>query len=201
MLRLVLALLEALRSVLGWLRRLPREAAVALGAPGIAIEPRPERLWLALAAVLPIALAVAIALPRITLVMSPSIDAWALREAPGAIRRGDYVRFVLRHPMAGPAPVLVTKRALCLPGDRLTKIEMPSRLDRKAMDGRFFCNGQLLGTTLPRDRNGIPLAHMMWSGVVPPGMIYVGSRHPHGFDSRYFGLVPVAALTRMARIF
>jgi len=200
MLRLVSALLEALRAVMPWLRGLPRQAAMALGAPGPDLESRPERLWLALAIILPIALAAALVLPRITLVMSPSIDAWAVREAPGAIRRGDYVRFVLRHPIAGPAPVSVTKLALCLPGDRLTKIEMPSRLDPSAMDARYFCNGRLLGTTLPRDHNGIPLAHMMWSGVVPPGMIYVGSHHPRGFDSRYIGLVSVAALTRMAPI-
>ncbi|MCM3420975.1 S26 family signal peptidase [Sphingopyxis alaskensis] len=200
MLRLVSALLEALRAILAWLRRLPREAAMALGAAGPDSDPRPERLWLAFALVLPIALAAALVLPRITLVMSPSIDAWAVREAPGPIARGDYVRFTLRHPIAGPAPVSVTKLALCLPGDRLTKIEIPSRLDPSAFDGRYFCNGNLLGTTLPRDHEGNRLAHMMWSGVVPPGMIYVGSHHPHGFDSRYFGLVPIEKLTRMARL-
>lgn len=201
MLRLVSALLEALRAALELLRGLPREAAVALGAPGADFGPRPERLWLALALVLPVALAAAIVLPRITLVMSPSIDAWVVREAPGPIKRGDYVRFILRHPIAGPAPVSVTKRALCLPGDRLTKIEMPSPFDRSAMDARYFCNGELLGTTLPRDHHGIPLAHMMWSGVVPPGRVYVGSPHPQGFDSRYLGLIPAERLTRMARVF
>jgi conjugal transfer pilin signal peptidase TrbI len=201
MLRLVSALLEAFRAILPWLRQLPREAALALGAPGPDGERRAERLWLALAVILPIALAAALVLPRINLVMSPSIDAWAVREAPGPIARGDYVRFTLRHPIAGPEPVSVTKLALCLPGDRLTKIEIPSRLDPSAFDGRYFCNGNLLGTSMPRDHEGNRLAHMMWSGVVPPGMIYVGSHHPHGFDSRYFGLVPVAELTRMTRIF
>lgn len=87
-----------------------------------------------------------------------------------------------------------------MPGDRLTKIEIPSRLDPGAFDGRYFCNGNLLGTSMPRDHDGNRLAHMMWSGVVPPGMIYVRSHHPHGFDSRYFGLVPIAKLTRMTRI-
>ena len=120
MLRLVSALLEALCAILPWLRQLPREAALALGSAGPDVERRPERLWLALAVALPIALAAAIVLPRITLVMSPSIDAWAVREAPGPIARGDYVRFTLQHPIAGPEPVSVTKQALCLPGDRLT---------------------------------------------------------------------------------
>lgn len=53
---------------------------------------------------------------------------------------------------------------------------------------------------MPRDHEGNRLAHMMWSGVVPPGMTYVGSHHRRGFDSRYFGLVPMAELTRMTRI-
>jgi type IV secretory pathway protease TraF len=200
MLRLAWALLEAFRLIFLWLWQLPLEAAIALGGAGPNQERRPKRLWLALAVILPVALAAALVLPRITLVMSPSIDAWALREAPGPIVRGDFVRFTLRHPIAGAEPVSVTKLALCLPGDRLTKVEVPSMLDSSAFDGRFFCNGRFLGMSLPRDRFNKRLAHMMWSGVVPPGMIYVGSHHPRGFDSRYFGLVPIEKLTRMTRI-
>jgi type IV secretory pathway protease TraF len=31
-------------------------------------------------------------------------------------------------------------------------------------------------------------------------MVYVGSTHPRGFDSRYFGLLPISSLTRMERL-
>lgn len=41
---------------------------------------------------------------------------------------------------------------------------------------------------------------MKWSGIVPAGMIYVGSHHERGFDSRYIGLLPISRLTRMERI-
>lgn len=200
MLRLALVLFNALGALWHRLRSLPREAASALGAPAPGRPAAPRRLWIALALILPIAFGAAVAMPRIVLVMSPSIDAWAVRKAAGPIRRGDYVMFELRHPIAGPEPVSVTKLALCVPGDRLTKIEMPSRMSRTAMDARYFCNGHRLGTTLPFAGNGMKLEHMQWSGIVPPGMVYVGSHHPQGFDSRYFGLLPITKLTRMARL-
>lgn len=200
MLRLFLALFRGLAALWPHLRDLPREAATALGAPALDRPADPWRLWAALGFILPVALAAALILPRVALVMSPSIDAWAVRKAPGPIHRGDYVMFELRHPIAGPEAVSVTKLALCMPGDRLTKIEMPSRISPTAMDARYFCNGHRLGTTLPFDRNGMKLDHMQWSGIVPPGMVYVGSHHPQGFDSRYFGLLPITKLIRMRRL-
>ncbi len=200
MLRLFWALVSALLDLWPRLRRLPGKAAVALGAPGNGEPARPERLWQVLAVVLPVALVAGIALPKVSLVMTPSIDAFAVRQAPGPIARGDYVMFTLHHPIAGPKPVKVTKHALCMPGDRLTKIEKPSVAARNAFDGYYFCNGELLGVSLPYGIHGQKLDHMQWSGVVPAGMIYVGSNHPRGFDSRYFGLVPIATLTRMERL-
>lgn len=89
--------------------------------------------------------------------MSPSIEAWAVRKAPGSIARGDYVMLTLKHPIAGPRPVSVTKYALCLPGDRLTKIETPSTAAPNAWDGHYFCNGKLLGVSLPYGVHGLKL--------------------------------------------
>jgi len=200
MLRLFWALANALLGLWPRLRDLPRKASVALGAPSPDLPARPERLCLALAIVLPIALLAALLVPQVTLVMSPSIEAWAVRKAPGPIARGDYVMFMLNHPIAGPNPVPVTKHALCMPGDRLAMIETPSIMVPRAFDGRYFCNGELLGVSLPLAHNGMKLEHMRWSGIVPPGMVYVGSHHPRGFDSRYFGLLPIRSLTRMERL-
>ena len=182
------------------LRRLPRKAAVALGAPGPDQPARPDRLWRAMLVVLPLALCAALVMPQVTLVMTPSIEAFAVRKSPGPILRGDYVMFTLHHPLAGPKPVSVTKHALCLPGDRLTMFETPSPLTQNGWDGHYYCNGQLLGVSLPQAHNGLKLDHMKWSGLIPAGMAYVGSTHPRGFDSRYFGLLPIANLTRMERI-
>ena len=135
------------------------------------------------------------------LVMSPSIDAWAVRAAPGPIEKGDFVLFMLSHPLAGPEPVKVTKRALCMPGERISLIEKPSTMEPHAMDGWYYCDGVLLGVTKPYGRNGQRLDY--WRpdhGLIPPGLIYVGSLHPSGFDSRYYGPVPIARLTRMEKL-
>ena len=80
-------------------------------------------------------------------------------------------------------------------------VETPSPISPRDMDGHYFCNGKLLGATLPLGVHGERLDHLHWSGVIPPGMVYVGSHHPRGFDSRYFGLVPIRQLQRMERLF
>lgn len=200
MFRLFWLLVKALVDLWPRLCRLPHKAAIALGAPGPDSPARPERMGLAMLVVLPTALFAALLMPQVTLVMTPSIEAWAVRKASGPIRRGDYVMFTLRHPIAGPRPILVTKHALCMPGDRLTLTEAPSLHAVKTRDGRYYCNGLFLGQSLPFAHNGMKLDHMLWNGVIPAGMIYVGSPHPRGFDSRYIGLLPIARLTRMERI-
>lgn len=200
MLRLCLVFASTLSVAWIALAQLPRQAATALGAADGFQPARPARFILVLLIVLPSALFAALVMPQIHLVMTPSIDAFAVRVSPGPIRRGDYVMFTLRHPVAGPKAVKVTKHALCLPGDRLTMTERPSAHAHGPMDGHYFCNGVLLGVSLPMARSGLKLEHMRWSGVIPPGMAYVGSTHPRGFDSRYLGLLAISSLTRMERI-
>jgi len=192
MLRLFWRLAKALRAAVLRLLALPREAAAVLA----------DRAYLlrAMLIILPVALVAAFVVPNIILVVTPSIGAWAIRPAPGPIDKGDLVMFPLSHPVAGPRPVSVTKYALCLPGDRLTMVETPSRDAPHEGTGHYYCNDVLLGVSLSRAMNGIKLEHFRWHGRIPPGRIYVGSHHPRGFDSRYFGLVPVARLTRMERL-
>lgn len=182
------------------LKGLPRCAAVALGAPGLGLPARPGRLWKACAIVIPAGLLACWAMSQVTWVMSPSIDAWAVRAAPGPIAKGDLVMFTLVHPLAGPKPVQVTKIALCLPSDRIDWIEKPSMTPGE-WDGWYYCNETLLGISKPHGHNGQKLEH--WRpmvGTIPPGMIYVGSSHPSGFDSRYYGPVPIRQLTRMEKL-
>lgn len=181
-------------------RLLPLKAAVALGASGLGQPPRPEQLLKAFGIVLPIGLLTMLILPQFTLVMSPSIDAWIIRDAAGPIHRGDFVSFILSHPLAGPKPVMVTKMALCLPGDRISWIEKPS-LTPGAWDGYYYCNGKLLGISKPYGHNGQKLDH--WRpmiATIPADMIYVGSSHPSGFDSRYYGPVAITRLRRMEKL-
>jgi conjugal transfer pilin signal peptidase TrbI len=181
--------------------RSPREAALALGGAVSGHPRQPRRLACALAIVLPLALLGRSLVPQMRIVMSPSIEAWAVRPDPGPIASGDYVMFTLSHPLAGPTPVNVTKHALCLPGARLTMIERPSLSAHGQRDGYYYCGGRLLGISKPFGRGGQRLAHFRWpGGPIPPGMAYVGSANPDSFDSRYFGLVRLDRLTRMRRV-
>ncbi|MDR6709279.1 type IV secretory pathway protease TraF [Novosphingobium sp. 1748] len=182
------------------LRELPLRAAVALGAGGFGQPARPMQLLKAYGIVLPIGLLVWWAMPQITLVATPSIDAWIIYKAPDQIGSGDLVSFTLSDPIAGPRPISVTKYALCLPGERIDLIEKPSAIG-DTFDGWYFCNFRLLGISKPRTRDGRPLTH--WhpsSKIIPAGMIFVGSSSPDGFDSRYYGPVEVGRLTRMEKL-
>jgi conjugal transfer pilin signal peptidase TrbI len=199
MFRLCWAALNGLWALVHALAGLPRQAAAALGAPSDGRTAHPRRLPIALAAILPLCLAASLVLPKVTLVMSPSIDAWVVRAAPGPVRKGDLVEFMLAHPAVGPKPVSATKYALCMPGERLEVIERPSRLPGSS-DGHFYCNGVRIGVSLPRGPKGMALQHLTSSGVVPPGYAYVGSSHARGFDSRYIGLVPMSRLRRMEKL-
>lgn len=183
------------------LKELPRRAAAALGAPGLGQPTQPRRLWKALAIVIPSGLLACWAMNQVTWVMSPSIDTWAVRAAPGPIAKGDLVMFALSHPLAGTKPVNVTKFALCFPGERISMIEKPSTFAPDEFDGWYFCEGKLLGISKPFGRGGQRLEH--WrpdNGLILPGTIYVGSHHPSGFDSRYYGPVPIWQLKRMEKL-
>jgi conjugal transfer pilin signal peptidase TrbI len=182
-------------------RDLPREAAGALQSPDRAQPFLQSPLAKTLIIVSAIALFVWWALPQLLWVRSPSIDAWAVRKVGGPIKRHDLVMFELKHPLAGTAPVNVTKYALCLPGDYLASYTMHSERYPKRLDAAYFCNGSLIGVSKPYGRSGQRLDYFRWkSGPVPAGQAYIGSSYKDGFDSRYFGLVPISALTRMERV-
>lgn len=182
------------------LQELPLRAAVALGASGLGQPVRPIQLFKAYGIVLPIGLIVWWAMPQITLVATPSIDAWVIYKAPDQIRPGDLVSFLLSDPIAGPRPLSVTKYALCLPGERIEMVEKPSAFG-ETVDGWYYCNARLLGISKLRSRDGRRLTH--WhpaTSIIPAGMIYVGSSSPDGYDSRYYGPVAISRLTRMEKL-
>ncbi|KMS55999.1 peptidase [Novosphingobium barchaimii LL02] len=182
------------------LKDLPLRAAVALGASGLGQPARPAQLLKAYGIVLPIGLFAWWAMPQITLVMTPSIDAWVVHRSPGPIHRGDLISFTLSDPIVGPKPVAITKYALCLPGDQISMVEKRG-IGGLIANGWYYCNGRLMGVSKPATRNGKALIH--WQPDSPhirEGMIFVGSRHPDGYDSRYYGPVAVERLTRMEKL-
>ena len=65
----------------------------------------------------------------------------------------------------------------------------------------YYGNGKLLGISKPYGHNGQKLEH--WKpmiATIPAGVIYVGSSHPSGFDSRYYGPVEITRLRRMEKL-
>ena len=83
----------------------------------------------------------------------------------------------------------------------LTEIEKPSSSAVGRFDGYYYCDAVLLGISKPIGRDGKRLDRFHWgSRPIPPGFVYVGSHHPDGFDSRYYGPVAIDRLTRMERV-
>nr|WP_245999156.1 hypothetical protein [Eilatimonas milleporae] len=84
----------------------------------------------------------------------------------------------------------LTKLALCMPGDELRRIGLI-----------FVCNGRLISVAKSETQSGLPLEVFDWSGgPVPDGVFFAGSPHPDGYDSRYFGLVPLDRATVLEAI-
>jgi conjugative transfer signal peptidase TraF len=93
----------------------------------------------------------------------------------------------------GLEPLL--KRVAGMPGDH---IEVGQ--DGIAINGRLWPQSRVVA----RDSHGrlMPEAENFGSQTIPPGLALVLSdRHPGGFDSRYFGLVPMASLRKVEPVF
>ena len=69
-------------------------------------------------------------------------------------------------------------------------------------DAGLRVNGALIPDTRPlgRDRHGRPLPHLATVRyAVAPGTLWLGSRSSFGFDSRYFGAMPLNAVRAALR--
>lgn len=111
---------------------------------------------------------------------------WA---SPGPIKKGDYVSFMLDHPLL-KHPYKVVKQVRCVPGDHLY-------VDDKAA----YCNGKFLGLKKKKTLKGEDMPKYRYDGVIPPGKYFVMNEHKDSFDSRYYGLVDEKKLLRMKVLF
>lgn len=132
-----------------------------------------------------------------------SMPVGVYRLEQGQPEHGDIASFCLDSPLAtvalergylrsgscpsGVQPLL--KRVVGLPGDRVGLGPEGVRVN-----GRM----QPASAVSAHDNNGQPTpTSCLESGVIPAGKaLLLSDAHPGGFDSRYFGLVPLAPLQR-----
>lgn len=116
------------------------------------------------------------------------------RLSPGAPGKGDYVSFCLE----GEYAELAREREYVRPGS------CPSGL-RPLLKQVAGLPGDMVQVAalcpLAVDSMNRPIASALRDGSIPPGMALVLASHAGSFDSRYFGLVPLASLQRVEPVF
>ncbi len=167
---------------------------------------RPEscshRYWRAKPRVRPVLLAVgvaafvttgaAVAASCLTRNYTPSLPLGVYWLRPGLHAvKGDIVDLAIPWPaqalIAGrylPVGFRLLKRVVALPGDHVC-----------LSDRKYRVNGLTISTIASVDSEGRALPVFSFCGDVPQGLAFVATSVPSSLDSRYFGPVPIDALT------
>lgn len=114
--------------------------------------------------------------------MTASVDGKIFKMRPDLqIEKQSTVMFEWDDPILPAGVEHMTKHVLCFPGDILIR------------DGfNFYCNGQMITKAKRKTRAGEPLTAFDWTeGPVPADVFFAGTDHPDGYDSRYYGFVPL----------
>jgi len=140
--------------------------------------------------------------------LTPSMPKGLYRISDAAPERGDLVTFCLDDPWFAS---LARERGYLRPGacpnelEPLLKAVVGTAGDHVYLTrGGVWLNGDLLPDSEIRFEDSLqrPLPPTaLRSGRIPPDMALVMSNgHPGGFDGRYFGLVPMAALHKVEAV-
>lgn len=134
---------------------------------------------------------------------TPSMPQGLYRLSTSAFARGDTVSYCLD---VAPFAVLARDRAYLRPGTCANGLEplvkilagLPGDILAITPEG-LWINGRLQprSRVCPQDRLHRPLSSLLRSGRIPLGQALLLSDHPGGFDGRYFGLVPLAAVQKV----
>lgn len=95
-----------------------------------------------------------------------------------SVKKGDLIA-IQNHPLANASNVILTKRLIGLPNDKIT------------LNGRIMrLNQEWHGTLQQQNSQGHPLTPLKVS-IIPAGFVFVAGSHAGSLDSRYaeFGLV------------
>lgn len=105
--------------------------------------------------------------------------------APG---RGDYAAFCLEGEFAELARERGYLQAGSCPSGLRPLLKKVAGLPGDPVPGDLaVCPADSLGRAMPS---------VLPEGIVPPGMALLLAEHPGSFDSRYFGLIPLASLRK-----
>lgn len=141
--------------------------------------------------------------------VTPSLAVGVYRLQEGTPQRGDIVSFCLAGTAAelagmrgylqpgqcpsGLRPLM--KRLAAIPGDQV--VILPGGISCISPNG-FGCIWPI--SPQKKDRMGRQIHPAHISGTVPVGMALVLTSYQGGFDSRYFGFVPLAELKKMVPV-
>jgi type IV secretory pathway protease TraF len=114
--------------------------------------------------------------------MTESVDGKIFKMRPDlTVSKETTVMFEWNDPVLPKGVKHMTKHVLCFPGDVLKREGLA-----------FYCNGVIISRAKQHTRTGDPLKAFDWTeGKVPNGVFFAGTDHPDGYDSRYYGFVPL----------
>jgi conjugative transfer signal peptidase TraF len=120
---------------------------------------------------------------------------------PRGLYRLDHGAPIVRGAVVSFAPPpravsVIAERCYLPPGSRLLKIVVGLPGDDVLIDETSFAvNGRAVGVVARHDSAGRPLTPARFVGALPSGFAVVATAARLSFDSRYFGPVPLSALT------
>jgi len=126
---------------------------------------------------------------KLTIVATDSINANVLWVTDDTPKKGDYVNYTLDPNVVDNKNITVTKKVVCVEGDRLVN-----------KGPRFYCNGQAIGTAKAKGRKKQVLKQFVWDGEIPKGMFFLSGEHKDSFDSKYWGFALVGKTTKVIKI-
>lgn len=134
------------------------------------------------------AIAVVAVMDHLVIARGESVSHSLFWKTGGFAAKGEYVTFLMAHPIINESgePAWLTKKVGCMEGETI---------EHNGVD--FFCGADKLGEALTETWDGRRLVAAELHGVIPAGRFFAVGEHPRSFDSRYFGLVDKASVTRV----
>jgi len=138
-----------------------------------------------------------IAIEKITVVFTDSVNATILWHSKAALKQWDFANYQLTErklpeelkKYAKNGFITVTKRVGCIEGQRLENRDL-----------HFICDGIFIAKAKTVSIKGTTLTPFEFNGVVPKNKVFLIGDHPDSFDSRYWGFAEKSDLVRGIRL-